>query len=235
VEGPSYFGLDKGLKPQPWLSSEWWERRWHCGFACVCLIAAVLLWLWFLAAVAGPSVIDLLQGTYIAAQSRYTLAGLPAAYLLAAVGIGCLGRRIRVIVIILVLFVWVRELVSIYRKDSRSWQPLREVARAVSSNGSPSDLILVHSIPSGVLGVARYANGSAALASWVGQLGMRRMPQSLHALAAGRTRILFVKVHDVGESAPEEDWLRANAVVFHEMRLAGATVVDFRPRDSETF
>ena len=61
------------------------------------------------------------------------------------------------------------------------------------------------------------------------------MPQSLHALAAGRTRILFVKVHDVEEPAPEEDWLRANAVVFHEMRLAAATVVDFRPRDSETF
>jgi hypothetical protein len=56
-----------------------------------------------------------------------------------------------------------------------------------------------------------------------------------HALAAGRTRILFVKVHDVEEPAPEEDWLRVNAVVFREMRLAGSTVVDFRPRDSETF
>jgi Dolichyl-phosphate-mannose-protein mannosyltransferase len=195
----------------------------------------LLLWLWFLAAVAGPFIIDLLQGTHAMFYSRYMLAALPAAYLLAAVGLGCLGLRIRVIVLLLVLFVWARELVSIYRKDSRSWQPLREVAGAVISNGSPSDLILVHSIPSGVLGVARYANGSAALASWVGQLGMRRMPQSLHALAAGRTRILFVKVHDVEEPAPEEDWLRANAVVFHEMRLAAATVVDFRPRDSETF
>ena len=195
----------------------------------------LLLWLWFLAAVTGPSLIDLLQGTHAMFYSRYVLAGLPAAYLLAAVGFGCLGRRIRVIVLLLILFVWVWQIVSIYRKDSRSWQPLREVAKAVSSNGSPSDLILVHSIPSGVLGVARYANDSAALASWVGQLGMRQMPQSLHALAAGRTRILFVKVHDVEEPAPEEDWLRANALVFHETRLAAATVVDFRPRDSETF
>jgi Dolichyl-phosphate-mannose-protein mannosyltransferase len=234
-------------------SPEVWTNRGKAETAALALFAVVgaamalrlrlrmfgsrrlLLWLWFLGAAAGPTIMDLLQGTHTMYYSRYLLAGLPAAYLLAAIGLGCLGRRIGVIVLLLILFVWARQLISIYRKDSRSWQPLREVAEAVSSNASPSDLILVHSIPSGVLGVARYANDSAALASWIGQLGMRRMPQSLHALAAGRTRILFVKVHDVAEPAPEEDWLRANAVVFREMRLAEATVVDFRPRDSETF
>ena len=88
----------------------------------------LLLWLWFLAAVTGPSIIDLLQGTHAMYYSRYMLAGLPAAYLLAAVGLGCLGRRIRVVVLLLILFVWAWQIVSIYRKDSRSWQPLREVA-----------------------------------------------------------------------------------------------------------
>lgn len=195
----------------------------------------LLLWLWFLAAVAGPSIMDLLQGTHTMFYSRYLLTGLPAAYLLAAIGLECLGRRMGVIVLLLILSVWARQLIGIYRKDSRSWQPLREVAGAVSSNGSQSDLILVHSIPSGVLGVARYAKDSAALASWIGQLRMRRMPQSLHALAAGRSRILFVKVHDVDEPAPEEDWLRANAVIFQETHLGSATVVDFRPRDSGQF
>ena len=169
------------------------------------------------------------------AHSRYMLAGLPAAYLLAAVGLGCLGRPIRVVVLLVISSAWILQIVNIYRKDSRSWQPIREVARAVSSNGSAPDLILVHSIPSGVLCVARYTDDRAVLASWVGQLGMRRVPQSVYALAAGRTRILFVKVHDVGEPAPEEDWLRANALVFDEKRLAAATVVDFRPRNSKTF
>ena len=60
----------------------------------------LLLWLWFLAAVAAPPMIDLLQGTYALAQSRYMLAGLPAAYLLAAIGLGCLGRPIRVVVLL---------------------------------------------------------------------------------------------------------------------------------------
>ena len=45
------------------------------------------------------------------------------------------------------------------------------------------------------------------------------MPESLQQLATGRTRILFVKLHEVGEPAPEEDWLRANATSFAEMRF----------------
>jgi hypothetical protein len=96
-------------------------------------------------------------------------------------------------------------------------------------------LILVHSIPSGVLGIARYADGPAELASWVGQLRTRRVPESLNALVAGRTRILFVKVHPVGEPAPEEQWLRTNAVISKETHIGSARVIDFRPIGSGTF
>jgi len=95
-------------------------------------------------------------------------------------------------------------------------------------------LILVHSIPSGVIGVARYADGPAELASWVGQLGTRRVPESIYKLAADRTRIVFVKMHVVGETTYAEDWLRANAVVFQEKRLKSVSIVDFRPAGSET-
>ena len=102
-------------------------------------------------------------------------------------------------------------------------QPLAQVARAVSSEHSPSELILVHSIPSGVLGIARYANGSAALASWVGQLGERQVPNSIRALVEGRTLIRFVRFHEVGQPAPEEDWLRENAEVVSEMRFGSCS------------
>ena len=86
-----------------------------------------------------------------------------------------------------------------------------------------------------MLGIARYAQGPAGLASWVGQLGTRRVPESLRALADGRKRIVLVKVHEVGEPAPEEGWLRANAVVFDEVHLGAGTIVDFRPRSAKTF
>jgi hypothetical protein len=195
----------------------------------------LFLWFWFIAACATPSMVDLFQGTYAVHQPRFALAGLPAAYLLAAVGLNCLTRRTRLAVLLLVVFAWAPHLANIYQKHSRNWQPVREVARELGSGGSSSDLILVHSIPSGVLSVARYASGPPMLASWVGQLGTRHVPESLHALAAGRTRILFVKVHTVGEPPREENWLRANAVVFQEKRLESASIVDFRPMGSETF
>ena len=195
----------------------------------------LLLWLLFAAACAGPLVFDFVQHTYTLAVPRYAIAALPAAYLLAAVGLACFGPRTRVIMLVLIVFAWAPNILSIYRAQSRSWSPIREISRAASLNSSPTDLILVHSIPSGVLGIARYADGPVTLASWVGQLGAREVPESIRKLAAGRTRIVFVKVHEVREPAPEEDWLRANAMVFRERRVATGRIVDFRPINSETF
>ena len=153
----------------------------------------LLLWLWFIAACAGPFAFDFLQRTYTVAVPRYAAAALPAVYLLAAVGLACLPPPARFITLSLIIFAWSPNLVSIYQGISRGGEPLRDVARAVSSDGGPSELILAHSIPSGVLGIARYANGSAEFASWVGQLGERQVPDSIRALVADRTRIRFVR------------------------------------------
>ena len=195
----------------------------------------LLLWLLFVATCTGPLVFDLVQHSYTAAYPRYAIAALPAAYLVAGAGLACLGQRIRIIVLVLIVLAWAPNVLSIYGNQSRNWQPIREVSHSVSANSSSSDLILIHSIPSGVLGIARYADGPAELASWVGQLRTRQVPESIHKLAAGRTRVLFVRVHEVGEPAPEEDWLRANAVVSHESRLGSARIIDFQPLHAETF
>ena len=40
----------------------------------------LLLWLWFIAACAGPFAFDFLQHTYTVAVPRYAIAALPAAY-----------------------------------------------------------------------------------------------------------------------------------------------------------
>ena len=194
----------------------------------------LLLALVFAAACAGPFAFDVLQHTYTIAWPRYVISALPAAYLLAAAALACLRPRTRIIMLSLIVLAWIPNLV-VMNQDPSHWNSIREISRAVSANSHPSDLILVHSIPSGVLGVARYSNGSAAMASWIGQLGNRRVPDSIQQLAAGRKRILFVKLHEVGEPAPEEDWLRANATIFSERHWESAEAVDFRPRDSVAF
>jgi Dolichyl-phosphate-mannose-protein mannosyltransferase len=195
----------------------------------------LLLWFVFAAGCATPLVFDLVQHTYTTAYSRYAIAALPAAYLLAAAGLACMNRSIRIAILILIVLAWMPNLVSLYHSESRALRPIREMSRVASKNSSSSDVILVHSVPSGVLGIARYFNGTAGLASWVGQLGIRQVPQSLQSLIHGRARIVFVKVHPVGEPAPEENWLRANALVSRETQFRVGEVVEFRPRHSERF
>ena len=194
-----------------------------------------LLWLPFAAACAGPAVFDLLRHTYTVAVPRYAIAALPGACLLAALGLACLKSRTRMFMLLLIALAWAPNALSIYRLRARTFEPFREVAKAVSDGDTASDLILVHSIPSGVLGIARYAHGPAMIASWVGQLKNHQVPEAVNMLAAGRKRIFFVKIHEVGEPAPEEDWLRANAVVFRETRMKAAAIIEFRPNRTETF
>jgi hypothetical protein len=194
----------------------------------------LLLWLLFAAGCAGPFASDFVQHTYMVAKPRYAVAALPAAYLLAAVGIACLNRRTRIVVLGLIILAWAPNLWSIYRNGS-PWEPMRQIATAASKNIESSDLILVHSIPSGVLAVARYAKRDAPLASWVQQLGNRRVPESLDALIMGRRRVAFVKVHAVVPQAPEEGWLRANAVTSNQTRLGLGLIVNFQPKGRETF
>ena len=195
----------------------------------------LLLWLWLIAACAAPTLIDIVRHTYFSNNPRYALGGLPAAYLLAAVAIASLRRGIRVGALVLIALAWTVPIVKIYREDARALEPFRRFAHTVTSGASSSDVILVHSIPSGILGIARYCDPATRIASWIQQLGTRRVPESLHTLASGRTRILYVKVHQLGEPAPEEEWLRSHATTFHERQLGLGLGVDFRPRDSETF
>jgi hypothetical protein len=195
----------------------------------------LLLALWFVLVCAAPSVIDLFQHTYFTNNPRYTFVALPAAYLLAAIGLCTFGRRTAPLVLLLILLSWTAAIVIIYRQPSRSGESFREVGRTASSIDDSSELVLVHSIPAGVLGVARYADGASSLASWIQQLGNRRVPESMQVLAGGRGRILFILAHPLEEPRPEEGWLRANAIVVQEKWVDRIKVVDFRPRDVATF
>jgi hypothetical protein len=122
---------------------------------------------------------------------------------------------------------WAPGVRDVFARRARAWEPYREVARRAAAWAGPDDLVLVHSIPSGVLGVARYLTGDVPMAAWVGQLGQRRVPDDVAALVSGRNRVAFIRIHDVGEPAPEEAWLRAHATVRREERREGADVVYF--------
>jgi 4-amino-4-deoxy-L-arabinose transferase-like glycosyltransferase len=187
-----------------------------------------LVWLWVLAACVGPVVFDLSRGTFTSLINRYALAGFPAAMLLVALALSALRPRIAAGALALLVVLWTPGLVSVVGSRQHSGESYSDSARAVGLWSRPGDLVLVLSIPSGVLGVARYLEADLPMAAWVGQLGRRRVPDDIEALVAGRPRVAFVRVHDVGEPAPEEDWLRAHASLLGERRIGSASVAYFR-------
>ena len=195
----------------------------------------LLLWLWLLVAWIIPTCIDLTRHTYLSNNARYALGALPPAYLLAAIGIACFRAKIRIGVLVAIVVAWAGPIARIYQEKARAREPFREIAEFVSSEATSSDLVLVHSIPSGVLGVARYASPSLNVTSWVQQLGDRQVPDSLLALGRGHSRILYVKVHQLSEPAPEEEWLRTHATASRESRLGLGVVIGFRPLETNVF
>ena len=200
-----------------------------------------LLWYWLLAAVAGPFAFDLLRGTYTVLYPRYSISGMPAAYLLAAVALGRLDHRIRVVFGVLFAAAWLPGIRHEWLEESRSLSPYRQAAALLAKDADGTDVVIVHSIPSGVVGVSRYMQpylvgpDRPGIAAWVGQLGRRRVPGDIESLTRGRRRVRFLNIHAVGEPAPEEDWLRRNAIVARELRFQDCHLVDFVPRGSDTF
>jgi hypothetical protein len=192
-----------------------------------------ILWLWLGASNLGLFFFDLWQGTYTREYSRYALAGLPAAFLLVCCGAGPpshfsqgAGSRYGHYVVGPQSAPHQKEriMAAIPRDCKRTEHAEQWVGR---------DSCAFHSARR--LGIARYFDGPAAMAPWVGQLGSRQVPQDVRALIAGRRRVFLVKIHDVGQPAPEESYLRSHAVVIRDTRRAALQTTEFVPRGAKVF
>ena len=166
---------------------------------------------WLVASVLGPLVFDVLRGTATSHQDRYALPGLPAAILVFALAIDHVFRPAGVAVLLGTFLAWIPGLVDMAVGPSRWWQPFPIIAQRLEGWTAPDDLVIVSSIPSGVIAVARYVDPRTPVAAWVQALGNRKMPDDAEALTDGRCRVAFVAVHDLGVRAPVDSWLRARA------------------------
>jgi mannosyltransferase len=191
-----------------------------------------LLWLWLLAALSGPLAFDLLRGTHTMAIPRYALAGMPAVMLLAGLALSQLPLLVRGGLLLVVVVAWspgIGDIIA-HRYPGKAF---REAAQLIDRDAQAGDVLIVHSIPSGVLGVARYLEGDTPIISWVGQLQGRRVPEDLEALTAGYRRVILLKLHEVAAPAPEEAWLRQHAVVVKDILIGEARLSYFVPGGGE--
>lgn len=198
---------------------------------------SLLLWGWMAAACAGPLVFDLLRHTTTTEVPRYVLAALPAAMLLAALAIGQLPPRSSVLFLAAMLLLWLPGGQAVNARAPRPWEPYPELGARLDSWARPGDLVLVASIPSGIVGVARYLRRDVPLISWVAQLGGRQVPGDLERLLRGRRRVALARIHDSGASTELDGWLRTHARLlrrdqFHSSR---AEVLYFAPLEGDSF
>jgi hypothetical protein len=207
---------------------------WRRGIRPIFSSALRLLWLWVLAACFGPLVFDLMRGTMASLIGRYALAGLPAAMLLVGFALSLLPVRQHLLLLVLIVLTCSPGIRGVF-EHPRHWEPYLGIAQVVSADARPGDLVIVHSIPSGVLGVARYMTAEVPIASWVGQLQQRQVPRDLETLLPGHRRIIFVRVHAVAEPSPEENWLRQNATLLTQRRIQSTDLLYFAPKDGTTF
>ena len=195
-----------------------------------------LLWLWLIGAAVGPLVFDMLLGTTASQIGRYGLAGLPAALLLVAVGVGALPRVARAPFVALLIASWWPGLrADVFTEPARPWQPFPQIASRLdawhrAAPADSSDLVLVHSIPSGSIGIARYMRSDLPVASWTIRLQARRTPAQLDSLLVGRCRVALVKVHDLGDPSPAEGWLRERGTLEAQESVGRATLLFFALR-----
>jgi 4-amino-4-deoxy-L-arabinose transferase-like glycosyltransferase len=171
----------------------------------------LLLWLWVGAAVFGPLAFDLLRHTGASRVPRYILAGFPGAMLLAALGIEQLRGRAHAAFVALVLLAWTAGLWPILAHRARPEAAYPTLGAELSAWARPDDLVLIHSIPSGVIGLSRYLRPDVPVASWIAPLGLRRVPDDLERLLQGRRRLALVQVHNMAQPAPAEPWLREHS------------------------
>jgi 4-amino-4-deoxy-L-arabinose transferase-like glycosyltransferase len=192
----------------------------------------LLLWGWLAAACTGPLVFDLLRHTTTSDVPRYVLAGLPAAVLLAAVAMSQLPPRVHIAFIAAVLLAWLPGVAAtVVAKTPRPWEPFPEVAAHLQSWAQPGDVVLIRSIPSGVVGVARYLERDIPVAAWVDALGTQTVPTDLERLLQGHHRVAVATIHNLGATDQVEPWLRAHArLTGHAtFRSSSAEVLYFEP------
>ncbi|MGH7213206.1 MAG: glycosyltransferase family 39 protein [Tepidisphaeraceae bacterium] len=197
----------------------------------------LLLWMWLAGALLGPVVFDLARGTYTRDVSRYALAGLPAALLLLALALSRLGERAAVVWLVLIVIGWGLGLRRIALNTHRGWQRYNDLARTADDGTDPrTDVVIVHSVPSGVIGVARTMRSDTPIASWVPQLEQRQVPQSMEDLLAGKRRVAVIYVHGVETPPVQRDWLSRHARRVGETpQLEAGSITFFEPREGERF
>lgn len=194
------------------------------------------------AMLAGLVAFDLVRGTYAAAAERYVTPALPATVILVGVGLAHLNKGIRLACIGLIVVGSTVGMARMYRNEARNSQAVREAAAWLLERASATEVVIVHSIPTGAAGLARYLHPDPGIpyrgpvvATWVPQLDNRRVPDDLRRLIDGGTAVYIVAFHTVGRPPPQIEWLDKHAILGRRQQFDRVVVWTYKPAQGGAF
>ena len=183
-----------------------------------------MLLFWMLFVNAGLLVFDVIQHTYTRQHSRYAYAGISAALILLAMLVRRLPFRARMLTMVLLLGAWVTGFTRLNRKPSGD-NPFRGIAQTLNSDGVSDRVIVVHAIPTGVMGLARYLDDRAMMIDWVEALGTRDTVM-LSRITNAVPRVTLIKSPSA-RTVPEEIYFNSHGRLVARSTGRGYERLDF--------
>jgi hypothetical protein len=222
-------------------SGDWMNRTGVADYIIVALLVVIaiasirhvrsisrstqLLLTWIVFSNFGLLVFDLLQGTYARSLSRYAFAGQTAALILFALMLARLWRPVRYAALAALLSLWAIGLSHLATVPSAD-NPFRTIAGILNARPAADRVIVVHSIPSGVIGLSRYLDDRATMIDWVKSLGTRTQEDAARIAQTSR-HVTLVKWPTL-KVVPEETPFRSAGQMTDSAGGRGYTVLDFR-------
>jgi uncharacterized membrane protein len=99
---------------------------------------------------------DFVRGTFAFNNERYVAAGIPAALVLVGIVLARLPRLARGVFVFLIVFLCMLGYRKMWVNEARQFHPVRELAGKLRDISNADDLVLIHSIPSAAINLARY-------------------------------------------------------------------------------
>ena len=191
----------------------------------------LLPFMWLAAGVLGVLAFDLVRGTHASLFPRYVLPSLPALFLITGFALSRTPARVVALALILLGVGWVFGIYAM-RGPAHPWQPFAELAARIDERARPGDVLIVRSIPSGVLGIARYMKSDTPVYSWVEQAGGRGEAE-VERLMQDFCRVVLLSIHPVTDVNTVEPLLRARGIAISQEYVRQIPLTYFRAAKGE--
>jgi hypothetical protein len=183
---------------------------------------------WALAAVLGLAGSDLILKTGLSFEIRYALPALPPVLILTGFLLSRLSFKTAVLSVLPLLISWIFLNHHLSQSPSRLKNPIRLAAQTLEPYLREGDVLIIQSIPSGIVGFCRYLKKDVPVLTWVNQLNNRNPEKHLWPNLKHATRAVTVNLHLLDQPTLAQNQLAARFKPEQSLRVQSISVNIYR-------